>query len=118
MQAKLQSVKEQIALMRSGPRKKRFPLSLKEEILYLYSASEHPMSLLRELQVNYGSVIMWRKTIKPRVHKKQKGSSFRPVAISTNIPESPRLVLTNGIFIENLSVEFLIKVLSHVIPSR
>ena len=113
MEAKIQSVKEQITLMRSGPVKKRFPNSLKEEILSLYSTSENPMTLLRDLKVNYGTVVLWRKTVKPK-----SNSVFRPVSISAKTTESPRLVFNNGICIENLSEDFLFKVLSNAIPSR
>ena len=118
MQAKLQSVKEQITLIRSGPVKKRFPPSLKEEIVELYSASENPAQLLRELEVNSGSVANWRKAVKRNAKKEKSTSTFRPVSISKQTLESPRLVLANGICIENLSEDFLVKVLTHAIPSR
>ena len=118
MQSSLQSVKEQITLMRSGSVKKRFPLSLKEEIVTLYLASENPAQLLKELDVNRVSVAKWRKTIKRKAIKEPSGSRFRPVTISKQASDCLRLVLASGIYIDNLSEEFLIKVLIHVIPSR
>lgn len=118
MEEKIQEIVFKIKSFRSLPGPIRYPESLKQEIIALYYQSKHPTRLVEQLGLSYGSVTAWRRIENSTPTLTKAVGIFKTIAVSPQPPAQMRLVFTNGIFVENLSEEFLLKVLKNAFSAR
>ena|ERR1035437_7759640 len=114
MEDQLQDLIFKIQKIKSRSGRIRYPESLKRDVVALYRASQGRMKLLGQLGIGRATVAKWVKT--DAVPLRLSESVFKSVSVS---PTSlPRLVLINGISVENLSEEFILKVLAYAFSTR
>jgi|GEM_PF-6839488 len=103
MEDKIQEVVSKINIIKSKPGVQRFPESLKQEILALYRSSEGHFMIAKQLGLSQSTLTKWQRADALKSALPATSAAFKTVSISAKQPQSLRLVLTNGIFVENLS---------------
>lgn len=118
MEEKIQSLHAQIKLIKSKPGATRFPDPLKNEILELYQSSKQRTDLLRKLGLGFTTLQRWlKKENKNSILSSTTNTVFKTISISEKISVLPRIVFKNGIVIENVNEDFLLKVISYAISA-
>ena len=116
MEKKILKVISQIEAINSQPGPKRFPKPLKQEILSLYRRSKERSKFAKRLGIGGSTIYYWLHSgVSAKKSSVEQIPKFKAVAVSSKVKESPKLVLSNGFSVENLSEEFLFKVLTHAI---
>ena len=117
MEDQIQKLVSQIHEIKSSTQRTRYPEEVKRSVIELYQHSgQKRMALLRTLGLNHNTVALWLKSDSRSVRATEP--VFKAVSVDKAPALLPKLVLSNGILVENLSEELLMKVLSHALSAR
>ena len=118
MEEKIQSLQAQIKLAKAIPCSTRFTDSLKKEILDLYQSSNQRSDLLRHLDLGLTTVCRWirKENQKPGLNL-TTNTIFKTISVSAKNLVAPRIVFKNGVIVENINEDFLLKVMARVISA-
>ena len=113
MEERILEVILQIKAIKSKPGPRKYPEPLRQEIIELYIISKRRLALSKRLGVGTSTISNWRRS--NRVPTGTANVNFKSISVFNKFTDSPRLIFSNGIFVENLSEEFLFRMISRAI---
>ncbi len=110
MENQIQDLISQIqAIQSKSGKRSRFPPALKAAVVKVYRRSENRAKLRAQLGIGHSTLSLWLRL--DAESRRSRKSAFKSMCVSE--PKlSPRLCLASGVSVENLSEEFLFKVLT------
>ena len=116
MENRIRKLASRIRAIKSKSVRPRYPAALKHEVLAVYQAAGKRLEVLRRLGLGYTTVAVWLRA--EAVRPTGSGQTFKSISVAATPSPRPILVFSNGISVENLSEEFLTKVLAHAFSTR